>query len=32
MRIDKNRIVADENKVLRRISDGWIADPELYLG
>lgn len=32
MRIDKNRIVADENKVLRRISDGWIAGPELYLG
>ena len=32
MRIDKNRIVADENKVLRRISDGWIAGLDLYLG
>lgn len=35
MRIDElnNRhLIADEGKVLRRISDGWIAGREIYLG
>ena len=34
MKIDKNNrhLIADEGKVLRRISDKWIAGTEIYLG
>lgn len=35
MKIDKiniKHLIADEGKVLRRISDGWIAGEEIYLG
>lgn len=35
MKIDKinsKHLIADEGKVLRRISDGWIAGREIYLG
>lgn len=35
MRIDEinnNHLIADEGKVLRRISDNWVAGTEIYLG
>lgn len=35
MKIDENNnkhLIADEGKVLRRISDNWIAGMEIYLG
>lgn len=35
MKIDKNNdnhMIAEEGKVLRRISDGWVAGNEIYLG
>ena len=35
MRIDElnnNHLIADEGKVLRRLSDGWIAGKEIVLG
>ena len=35
MRTDDNNnrhLIADEGKVLRRISDGWVAGSEIYLG
>lgn len=32
MRIENNHITADEGKVLRRKSDGYIAGTEIYLG
>ena len=32
MNIVNNHIIADEGKLLRRISDNWIAGQEIYLG
>lgn len=32
MQVIENRIIADEDKILCRISDGWIAGNEIYLG
>ena len=32
MTIEGNHIMADEGKVLRRKSDGWMAGEEIYLG
>ena len=32
MTIKNNHMTATEGKVLRRISDGWIAGSEIYLG
>lgn len=32
MQVIGNRIIADEGKVLRRKSDGWIAGNEIHLG
>lgn len=35
MRIDElnnKHLIAEDGKVFRRISDGWIAGPEIYLG
>lgn len=35
MRIDEynnNHLIAEEGKVLRRISDGWVAGSDIYLG
>ena len=32
MKMNGNRLIAEEGKVLRRMSDGWIAGPEIYLG
>ena len=32
MKTGKNKLIATEGKVLRRISDGWIAGTEIYLG
>lgn len=35
MKIDElnnKHLIADEGKVLRRISDGWVAGKEIYLG
>lgn len=30
--LNNRHLIADEGKVLRRISDGWIAGREIYLG
>lgn len=30
--LNTNHVLADEGKVLRRISDGWVAGNEIYLG
>ena len=30
--LNNNHLIADEGKVLRRLSDGWIAGKEIYLG
>ena len=35
MRTDESsnkHLIAEDGKVFRRISDGWIAGPEIYLG
>lgn len=32
MIIETNHLIASEGKILRRISDNWIAGQELYLG
>ena len=35
MRTDESNnkhLIAEDGKVFRRISDGWIAGPEIYLG
>lgn len=32
MKMNGNRLIAEEGKVLCRMSDGWIAGPEIYLG
>jgi len=32
MEIFKNRLIADEGKILRRKSDDFIAGPELWIG
>ena len=32
MKTNGNRLIASENNILRRISDGWVAGPELWLG
>lgn len=30
--LNNRHLIADEGKVLRRISDGWVAGSEIYLG
>lgn len=32
MIVENNHITVDEGKALRRISDGWIAGAELWIG
>lgn len=32
MKVDENKIIAAEGKVLRRKSDNWITGTEIYLG